>query len=69
MIRFEGLGKKPRSRMTGFFFGGCTVNLLEKKCLDNFTATIENQYAEKFVDKPIIYIFRASNGANEILMK
>ena len=57
------------SRMTGGGFGGCTVNLLQKDRLDNFIATIENQYAKKFVDKPIIYIFRASNGANEILMK
>ena len=39
------------SRMMGGGFGGCTINLVEKKYLDSFIKLISKNYAENFNKK------------------
>ncbi len=55
------------ARMTGGGFGGCTVNLLESDALPNFRETLDKKYFESFDVRPDIYVFRASDGASEIV--
>ncbi|MGC2238529.1 MAG: galactokinase [Pyrinomonadaceae bacterium] len=55
------------ARMTGGGFGGCTVNLLEREAYEEFQKQINRNYSEKFGFAPEIYLFRASDGASEII--
>lgn len=54
------------ARMTGGGFGGCTVNLVDTKKVEDFTRTIIKQYELITAVKPEIYICEASNGAEEL---
>jgi len=54
------------SRITGGGFGGCTVNLVREKAVDQFTSHITKSYEAKTGITPRIYISKAANGA-EIL--
>ena len=51
------------ARLTGAGFGGCTVNLVEKKNVDAFAQGLANGYEAKTSLHPEIYITHASNGA------
>lgn len=52
------------ARMTGGGFGGCTVNIVEQACVDNFISTIKIKYAEKFGAVPDIYTVSIGSGAH-----
>jgi galactokinase len=54
------------ARMTGAGFGGCTVNLVEKKSIDQFQRTVMEEYKKETGIQPEIYICQAENGAGEI---
>ena len=43
------------ARMTGAGFGGCTINLVKRDALDNFTGIMEKEYRQKTGIKPDIY--------------
>lgn len=54
------------ARMTGGGFGGCTVNLVQKAHLQQFTETISARYQEAFGQPPHIYVTEASDGVQEV---
>ena len=56
---FEGvLG----ARMTGGGFGGCTINLLRKDRIDDFTAYISRRFREKFGRETDVFSVIPSGG-------
>lgn len=54
------------SRMTGAGFGGCTVSLVAKDCIDGFIGTVAQGYNKKTGLKADFYIYDIGNGAREI---
>ncbi|HKP71692.1 MAG TPA: galactokinase [Pyrinomonadaceae bacterium] len=57
------------ARMTGGGFGGCTVNLVRRDALPEFSATVEREYNRATGQTPNIYVSEAGEGAGEITMK
>jgi galactokinase len=53
------------SRMTGGGFGGCTVNLVQEDCVDDFVTTVGKEYEKATGIKPEIYVCFAADGACE----
>jgi galactokinase len=56
------------ARMTGGGFGGCTVNLVEKKTIDSFKENVTKAYQSKTQICPHIFVAEASDGACEIVV-
>lgn len=54
------------ARMTGAGFGGCTVNLVEKKSINQFQRMVMEEYKQETGIQPEIYVCQAENGAGEI---
>jgi galactokinase len=54
------------SRMTGGGFGGCTVTLIQKSFIPNFSQGIIEYYQEKTGIVPHVYISRPAAGAEQI---
>lgn len=54
------------ARMTGAGFGGCTVNLVEKKSINQFQKIVMEEYKKETGIQPEIYVCQAENGAGEI---
>ncbi|MDD5688305.1 MAG: galactokinase [Elusimicrobia bacterium] len=54
------------SRMTGAGFGGCTVSLVKKESINEFTEKVSTIYKKKFQIKPEFYICNAEDGAKKI---
>jgi galactokinase len=54
------------ARMTGGGFGGCTVNLVRRDQLADFSATITREYARRVGHEPGIYVSAAGEGAAEV---
>ena len=50
------------ARMTGAGFGGCTVNLVKKKYLDQFKTHVTSRFLDVFNVAPDIYVCRAEDG-------
>src|SRR6056297_1564745 len=51
------------ARMTGAGFGGCTVNLIEKKYKSEIINHIKNMYKDEFDKEPDFYVSRPESGA------
>ncbi len=51
------------ARMTGGGFGGSTVNLVGRDCLDEFHQTIAGEYSRAMGIQPSIYVSEAAGGA------
>jgi galactokinase len=54
------------ARMTGGGFGGSTVNLVGRDCLDEFHQTIAGEYSRAMGIQPSIYVSEAAGGAEEM---
>jgi galactokinase len=54
------------SRMTGGGFGGCTISLVKSEDVDAFKQTITREYHEATRLTPDVYVFRASDGVQEV---
>jgi galactokinase len=54
------------ARMTGGGFGGCTINLVDARQVENFRRTVADGYEESTGLKPEIYVCEASKGAEQI---
>jgi galactokinase len=55
------------ARMTGGGFGGCTVNLVRRDALAEFSETITREYAAATGQTPNIYVSAAGEGAREVM--
>jgi galactokinase len=56
------------ARMTGGGFGGCTVNLVRRDALTEFSETITREYTRATGQTPNIYVSAAGEGAGEVMM-
>jgi galactokinase len=54
------------ARMTGGGFGGCTVNLLDTDCVEQFCTTIARDYQEVTKRTASIYVIDSEDGVKEI---
>jgi galactokinase len=54
------------ARMTGGGFGGCTINLVDRKSTDEFRRSVAEEYHSATGLQPDIYICRASAGVQEV---
>jgi galactokinase len=52
--------------MTGGGFGGCTVNLVERRSADAFQDRVSRDYQAHAKTRPDIFIAEASDGAGEL---
>ena len=52
------------ARLTGAGFGGCTVNLVQETCAQEFITQLGEKYLRETGLKAQIYLCRASQGAN-----
>ena len=50
------------SRMTGAGFGGCTVSVVKKKCVDDFIGTVGKTYREKIGYDASFYVAETADG-------
>ncbi|WP_071145037.1 galactokinase [Bacteroides ihuae] len=55
------------SRVMGGGFGGCTINLVKDELYDNFIATAEKAFTEKFGRSPKVYDVVIGDGSRRIL--
>jgi galactokinase len=54
------------ARMTGGGFGGCTVNLVEKDAVDEFRASVVEEYKNTTGLRPEIYVCSVADGADRV---
>ncbi|MCS6861493.1 MAG: galactokinase [Abditibacteriales bacterium] len=54
------------SRLTGAGFGGCTVTLLRRDCLDTFLRELPAAYERAHGRTPAIYVSEAADGAGRV---
>lgn len=54
------------SRLMGGGFGGCTINLVQKKSVENFREAIVHSYQVAFNTEPEIYVVQTSDGTQRI---
>lgn len=52
------------ARMMGGGFGGCTINLIAKKAVDDFTESVSAAYARKFNRECTVYFVALSDGTH-----
>jgi galactokinase len=65
-IAMSMTGATLGARMTGGGFGGCTVNLVRRAALKEFSDTITREYTAATGQAPNIYVSAAGEGAKEI---
>lgn len=54
------------ARMTGGGFGGCTINLVRREQVAEFTRRLESDYRQAFGTEPGILHIRSAQGAHEV---
>ncbi len=54
------------ARLMGGGFGGCTINLIEKKKRDGVITNITTSYQNTFSIQPEVYVVESSDGAHEV---
>lgn len=52
------------ARLTGAGFGGCTINLVESACVQDFVHELSRRYQQKTGRSEPVYMCRASEGAS-----
>jgi galactokinase len=55
------------SRLTGAGFGGCTVSLVRRDCVDSFRQRVAQAYQETLGIEPFIYVTEAADGAGVLV--
>jgi len=55
------------ARLMGAGFGGCTINLVEEKALENFADKISDIYLSKTGKNPKVYSTRLQSGTEQIV--
>jgi len=54
------------ARMMGGGFGGCTINLIQEECVEQFTSFIQEKYKAKFNKEPEVYTMQIEDGVKVI---
>ncbi len=54
------------SRMMGGGFGGCTINIVKKEAVENFTNKIQQSFNQLFKVVPHVYVTQIEDGAKAI---
>lgn len=54
------------SRMTGAGFGGCTITLIQRECIDDFVQELTSQYTKVIGYPPTFYTVNIDDGARQI---
>ena len=54
------------SRMTGAGFGGCTISLVEEKCIPSFIENVGKKYKNKIGYEPSFYIVEVGSGSRKL---
>lgn len=54
------------SRMMGGGFGGCTINIVKKDAVENFTQKIQAAFQQLFKVEPYVYVTQIEDGAKAI---
>ena len=62
----QGLPGLVGARLTGGGFGGCTVNLVERRHAPEFAALLAGRYLGRIGIQPQIHICHASGGAHRV---
>ena len=62
---FEGL---LGSRMMGGGFGGCTINLIERKSAQSFQIELTEAYFKQFGIEPEFYQVNIGEGSSEVIL-
>jgi galactokinase len=57
---------KYGSRMTGGGFGGCTVSLVERIAVEQFTAEVASRYEQATCIRPDIFVTTLADGAGPL---
>ena len=65
----QGLNGVYGARMTGGGFGGCTVNLVDKREGAKFQEQISSQYQAKTGRVADIYVCKAADGAQPVVVQ
>ncbi len=55
------------ARMTGGGFGGCTVNLIRRDALAQFSEVVTRKYEEATGQSPHVHVSEAGEGAGEVM--
>ena len=55
------------SRMMGGGFGGCTINLVRREMLVDFTASVLRDYAHQFGQEPEVYVVETADGVSKLV--
>lgn len=66
MVSLSKKYKAIGSRMTGAGFGGCTVSIVHKDDIEEFTKNVSKEYEEITKLKPEIYIASVGSGAKKL---
>jgi galactokinase len=54
------------ARMMGGGFGGCTINIIQKEAVDEFTRAVLADYEAEFGQQPEVYVVQTSDGVTEL---
>lgn len=54
------------SRMMGGGFGGCTINIVRKEAVEQFTDKIQKAFHQLFRETPLVYVTQIEDGAKAI---
>lgn len=54
------------ARMMGGGFGGCTINIIQKEAVADFTLEVLRDFAVKFGQQPEVYVVQTSDGVTSL---
>jgi galactokinase len=54
------------TRMTGGGFGGCTVSLVRRDCVEEFSLVLSQRYEKAARLRPEVYVCTATSGVEEV---